>query len=152
MMNWDALGAISEGLGSAVVVVTLIYLATQVRLSVANSRFIANNTTLQHGTNIWTSIMESPQLAGVLYKLKTDADLAAEESVQADAFAQLTYIFYLNQIGAASLGVIPDEDWRFSQNDLRGILNSFPGLRQRLKRIVDRNPASKHPIWSALSE
>jgi hypothetical protein len=32
-MNWDAIGAVSEGLGSLAVFLTLVYLAVQIRQS-----------------------------------------------------------------------------------------------------------------------
>ena len=37
-MNWDAVGAIGELLGAAVVVITVIYLASQVRQNTTASR------------------------------------------------------------------------------------------------------------------
>ena len=50
-MNWDALGAIGEVVGAIAVVVTLIYLAVQIRQNTSSIRA----STLQSNTNVWAS-------------------------------------------------------------------------------------------------
>jgi len=40
-MNWDAIGALSESVGAIVVVITLLYLATQIRAQTKESRLTA---------------------------------------------------------------------------------------------------------------
>jgi hypothetical protein len=47
-MNWDALGAIGEIVGAAAVIVTLIYLAKQVKQSVGMAR--ASQNRVLHGS------------------------------------------------------------------------------------------------------
>ena len=49
-MNWDAIGAIAEGLGALGVIATLFYLASQVRQS---KKATEANTRSLHGTASW---------------------------------------------------------------------------------------------------
>ena len=54
-MNWDAISALSEFIGAIAVVVTLIYLAVQVR---QNTQSIKTST-LQANTALWNSMFSA---------------------------------------------------------------------------------------------
>ena len=65
-MNWDAIGAIGETLGAIAVVVTLIYLAAQIR---QNSRFVKAATyhsTMRARNEFNFAVATTPELSALL--------------------------------------------------------------------------------------
>ena len=82
-MNWEAVGAVAEILGVIVVVVSLFYLAIQVR---QNTKTVAANT-IQSISNtasdISMRVAESPHLSRLLVKLLANTEeLSSEEAMQ----------------------------------------------------------------------
>ena len=72
-MNWDAVGAIGEIVGALAVVITLVYLAIQVR---QNTRHLQ----AQMGHDGWIS--------------SADYELAQMEQAAAEALAKASFIFW----------------------------------------------------------
>lgn len=91
-MNWDALGAIAEILGAIGVILTIAYLAVQVR---QNSRQVASSLTesIRNGINETTRIMASnPETARVFrIGVQDPKSLSDSELYQFDALLTLTF-------------------------------------------------------------
>jgi len=91
-MNWDALGAIAEIFGALGVIITIAYLAVQVR---QNSRQVASslNESIRNGINETTRIMAgNPETARVFRVGVEDPKLLNEsELYQFDALLTLTF-------------------------------------------------------------
>lgn len=62
-MNWQAVGAIGEILGAAGVIVTLIYLSRQIRLSTTATRLSMSHSIASAGRDWNRPLLEDPQLA-----------------------------------------------------------------------------------------
>ena len=81
-MNWDAIGAIGEIIGAAAVVVSLIYLAVQIRAQLQESRLAAIfdiSTTYRESI----TALRDPGLAKLFVRGKDDYEqLEPEEKVQ----------------------------------------------------------------------
>ena len=65
-MNWDALGAIGELVGAAAVVLTLGYLAVQIRQSSKSSRQQSYNDLVTRRVNIFNKMVESDNFTAIL--------------------------------------------------------------------------------------
>ena len=66
MLNWDAVGAIGEILGSGVVLISLIYIAIQVR----DTKTATERTSRIERTNALSrTMLETPQLANIVAKI-----------------------------------------------------------------------------------
>ena len=65
-MNWDALGAIGELVGAAAVVLTLGYLAVQIRQSSKSSRQQSYNDLVTRRVNIFNKMVESDNVTAIL--------------------------------------------------------------------------------------
>lgn len=80
-MNWEAIGAIGEIVGATAVVVTLIYLTTQIR---QNTRQLAS-TSLQgladRAENRMLLMASSADFAGILAKSQNDPQSLSEREV-----------------------------------------------------------------------
>lgn len=100
-MDWEAIGAIAEIIGAVAIVVTLIYLAIQVR---QNSEILSANvraTNFLGMADTWRIGAESPELNAILAKDRTGESLADGEKLQ--AFAYWTRVFYTLQWQFAEL-------------------------------------------------
>jgi hypothetical protein len=141
-MNWDALGAIAELLGSVAVVVTLLFLLKQLK---TNSVMIQNSTAQGAADAIaaWArQLTENPELYRI-YRLglKDDSQLGREEQglfdlVLFQAFNSIcsVYVQYNN-------GGCGDDRW---EAELRVFAANFhtPGGRaswERQKHMLDIN-------------
>jgi len=67
-MNWEAIGAVSEGLAAIGVVISLLYLATQIRLSRAESRSASIDRLVELWSQFAGAQAEHPSLAVVVAK------------------------------------------------------------------------------------
>ena len=87
-MNWDAIGAIGEIIGASAVVVSLVYLATQIRVQNTESRIAGNHAILEGFRN---SIAElaSPNFSDISYRCMKSVDpLTGQELMQTFAVYQ----------------------------------------------------------------
>ena len=111
-MNWDALGALSELVGAIGVVVTLAYLAIQIRLNSEAVKAGAAQTVMQSMSEYFRAPSESPQLAGLL----TSAFANFDELEEAEITQMFYFVFsWFRLVELAHhhyrLGNIPDSFW-----------------------------------------
>ena len=137
-MNWDAIGAIAELLASVTVIITLIYLATQVRqantnLRVATARDIANTQ------NIFLRSISSDEKLFSLYRrgTKNRESLSPDEkgrfdSMLMEAFNDGDVHFHQYRAGA-----LDEEQWQAIERTFRVIFDSPGGYAtwQKWKKI-----------------
>ncbi len=64
-MNWEAVGAIGETVGAVGVIITLIYLATQLRQNTLALRVASIDSTTKVGNDIRTSLLSDPELTAI---------------------------------------------------------------------------------------
>jgi len=102
-MNWDALGAVSEMVGAAGVIITLGYLAVQIRRSNLLSTAESNRFSYTAANSTILAIAQDPNLAKIFYE-----GLADRESLSADARVRFDMLMGA-LIGAISTSMT-DED------------------------------------------
>ena len=81
-MNWEAIGAIGEVLGALAVVITLIYLAVQVRQARMAQRLDSVRTNRTERRDYFTSVRDSPYIPGILARLEAGEEPTPEESIR----------------------------------------------------------------------
>lgn len=77
-MNWDAIGAIGEIVGASAVLITLIYLATQVRRSNELSLFSASKEIVNQFNDLNRLVTTDSELRQLL---KKTGELTPDEAV-----------------------------------------------------------------------
>ena len=141
-MNWDALGAIAELLGSVAVVVTLLFLLKQLK---TNSVMIQNSTAQGAADAIATwarQLTENPELYRIYRTgLKGDSELSREEQGLFDltlfqAFNSISSIYVQYKNGGCG-----EDRW---ESEMRVFAANFntPGGRaswERQKHMLDIN-------------
>ena len=120
-MNWEAIGAIGEILGAAAVVVSLIYLATQVR---QNTKVARSST--RHG--ITTSVMlggqtmvESEYLVPLLVRQQNGDELSDEGYLRLQAFAFMTTRNWENIHYQFLSGMLTKSEWAAFRQNLKAL-------------------------------
>ena len=93
-MNWDAIGAVGETLGAVAVLVTLVYLAIQVR-STRNAWQRQNERELLKGITLSSQLLvEQPEMAEILWKGQDTLDDL--DDVEKLRFHQWHYLWITN--------------------------------------------------------
>ena len=64
-MNWDAIGAIGEIVGAGAVILTLIYLAAQIRQNTRSVRAAAIDAAITHVSNVRETIFVNADIAAI---------------------------------------------------------------------------------------
>lgn len=111
-MNWEAVGAIAELLGAVAVVVSLLYVATQVRESTRQARRDATRDLAARISEISLAVATNPELGNLLVQGAADpgqlskGDQARFRGLMNSLFRGLEQQFLLRQEGA-----LDDESW-----------------------------------------
>jgi hypothetical protein len=136
-MNWDAIGAVGELISAIAVVMTLIYVAMQLR---------QNTDALRSST--WQSIQDAEQRYDTL--LTGDPDLIAlflrgstqgrseltdpESAFRYDLIAkQLIDLFHTHHY-QHEIGMITDDWWQTWVKQYEDAIGSWPGFREAFKQ------------------
>ena len=86
-MNWEAMAAIAELLASAGVIISLIYLATQIRHQVAESLLSASHELASQLNHAWSGVSDNPEFAALYLKgIKNYNSLDSVEKIRVSAF------------------------------------------------------------------
>ncbi len=129
-MNWDAVSATGEWAGAIAVVVTLIYLAIQIRQNNRGLRVNAYYQTADHITSTIVPIAQDPALSSIWNRGISRPDELSEE--EWDRFVMLI-IAYLHQNEAQYFaqqhGFHDEAIWRAKQFELATWVNR-PGIQR----------------------
>ena len=104
-MNWEAVGAIGEVVGAVAVVITLAYLAIQIRQNTATQKAASHHAITDSFNNITVQIARDPQM-GRLWRLGMEdlSNLSDDERVSF-SFMAIAYmrvfetLYYQQKIG-----------------------------------------------------
>ena len=111
-MNWDAIGAIAELLGAVGVIVTLGYLASQIR---QNTRAIKGQTLGNVTQNVFTELapVVGENIGSIWLKaIENPNQLSNEEHSQLDAWMIGSFHARQNEFIQYKLGVLDESVWR----------------------------------------
>ena len=124
-MNWDAVGALGEIIGATAVVVTVIYLAIQIRTIRVDSASAATDTVVQ-GFSRWRStILENTDIAEAIAKANRKETLSDREQIQLRmVFDELLVLAIVGP----------------SEVEGRGLSGQRPAILEYLEMIFEENP------------
>ena len=110
-MNWEATGAMSELIGAIAVVVTLAYVAVQIR---ENSRAVRSSTRqdISRGQMEINFVMaQNPDLAVAIYGLLKGEDIADRDRIAASQCISGMFRTFENQVFAYKEGNFFESVW-----------------------------------------
>ena len=108
-MNWDAIGAIAELTAALGVIITLIYLAIQIRNSttVDRANIRANLTAGSHNV-----LAHAAENAEIFVKINTGEELTDAERLRVAMFHRMAFRSYENYTYQHNLGLLDDSEWK----------------------------------------
>jgi len=144
-MNWEAISAVSEIVGAVAVVISLIYVAAQIRQNTKMMRATAKQGLTEASQNlIYTAIDKSEEWV----KLTTGDDASTrEEDARMSLMVRAMLRGFESQCYQYESGLIEDDEWRALQTAIKDLC-SLPGfnkywqqlkphMSERLKKVVD---------------
>lgn len=131
-MNWEALGAIGEFVAALGVIVTLIYLTTQIRQNTKSINSNNSNNVMQGFNHVNAALFSNPEVIGTYYRgLASPESLAPEELAQSmHAMASLMNI-YRNLYHQFLDGTFPESKWRPWAMEAKQLMESPGGVHFR---------------------
>lgn len=113
-MNWDAIGAVGEVAGAIAVVVTLVYLARQIRHSAEATRIAAYHQGQEQLWSMAATISTSPELANLLASALDEGfdDLEFVERVRLESALSPLYFGFESMLTLHEQGHIDPELWQ----------------------------------------
>lgn len=152
-MNWEIIGATGEWAGALAVVASLIYLASQIRISNKQTQSSARFSFLDSYGQMSASIIENKHSASVYRRGLSAEDLDPDEELQ--------FLFLLGQwINTWSVmyelhceGQLPEGQWFIARTDLLSTLTTVGG-REYWGRLgeLGTQPAFFNMVEELLSE
>lgn len=148
-MNWEAMGAIGEAAGAIAVVVTLIYLARQIRHGAEAARIAAYHQGQEQLWSTGASIANSAELAGLLARGLNGgfAKLEFAERVRLESALSPLYFGFESMLTLHEQGHIDPELWQNVFDNNFRLLGSTLGreylasrrgsISRRLESLVD---------------
>jgi hypothetical protein len=128
-MNWQALGAMGEFVGALAVVVSVLYLAWQVRSQVQESKLSAIHEVSEGFREGIAATFLDRQLAELFVAAKDDAAVLTEaERLQFIAFMQRNYRVWEDAFYQMKQGRLDEPHWRSMERQYSSLL-SWPGVR-----------------------
>ena len=144
-MNWEAISAISEIVGAIAVVISLIYVAAQIRQNTKMMRSAAKQGLTEASQNfIYTAIDKSEEWV----KLTTGDDPSTpEEEARMSLMVRAMLRGFESQCYQYESGLLEDDEWYALQAAIKDLC-SLPGFNRywqqlkphmsdRLKKVVD---------------
>ena len=129
-MNWDAIGAIGEVLGALGVIITLVYLASQLR---QNTRALRSSTYASYVQASFSINDFRAANAGVMVKVDNGQDLTEEENIVFSSFLFKLLGTFEDAYLHHAEGVLSDEIF---EARMRGLDTAFFGINTLEERWV----------------
>lgn len=120
-MNWNAVGAIGEIVGAGGVVLSLAYLAaqirqgaTQTRLNTKAMRATAFQNLVEHQSQLFLSQITNPEMRAVVLKARASEmeDLTNDERIIYGGCTRMILRSYFNAFNLLGEGLITEDQWR----------------------------------------
>ena len=162
-MNWEALGAIGEIVGAAGVVVTLGYLAIQIRQNTQSVRAAAFQEAIRDAAQSTDQLGRDPELTRIWFAGQRDFEaLTGEERQRFAVYSTSVFRRYENIIYQAHHSALDPESWEGIRQQLRYAL-SQPGtvawwkrgqnlFNRQLREFVEQELQTKESTPAAFYE
>ena len=141
-MNWEAIGAVGEIAGAIAVVLSLVYLATQIGLSRRETQAASRDAISKSMVDIMLGVSADPELSELYGKgLMDPENLSDNETRRFDMVMYATFECFESAFSNWQRGVLTDDDW-FKWESTIGTYMSQPGSHSFWDRASQNfNPA-----------
>ena len=140
-MNWDAIGAVGEMTGALAVVVSVIYLALQIRNSTRASVVNVVQNTIDAFSELDRLVASTPDLAHIILRGRALlSNLSPEELLRFESYYSMAFgILESWYTGSGRGRSFPKEQIEVTETILRNQMR-HPGVRERWEQSRDEYP------------
>lgn len=134
------LGNYGEFVGAIAVVVTLVYLALQIRQNTRSNYVVRGDISRERLFSINESIMDNSELADLVSRCREDpalCELEREEEERVDRIAQNYLIIFGGVESANRNGEMTKEEYDTFCDEFRRVVETYPSLGPRMKKILE---------------
>jgi len=155
-MNWEAVTAVSDVISGIGVIISLLYLAVQVKQNTAMMRGTAKTQQTALGQNLLLYLADHP---AVISKIKTGEEANEFEELQISYSSRAFFRAWETYAYLHEIGLLDDPEWDALKNALQravvmpGYMRIYEQMREeispRLRAVMDpairraRNPLSE---------
>ncbi len=119
-MNWDAVQAVAESIGALAVVVSIAYVALQIRQNTRSIRASAHQDLLNHVAQLNLRITDDPTLATLILKARVSPlDPASVGGIRLRAMNATLLRHYAHAYSQFREGILSEDQWRVFEASLR---------------------------------
>ena len=123
-MDWEAIGAVGEILGAAGVIITLAYLAVQIRQNTKTVRGATRQELAGQLQLLASDLVTNEGIANILQDHFDGKDLSPVELTRLHARAYRDFRFWDNAFYQYSQGLLTDDEWRGLRENLKVLLQA----------------------------
>ena len=139
-MNWDAIAAIVEVAGVVAVVVTLFYLAVQIRQSTIQARRAELDASMEQSALVRMALAENPELADIWLKgLSGSKSLSENEKVRFESLVSQRFWTLFHVFDRINKGVMEETFWKGASKQLEELATK-PGCIEWWRTRSDQFP------------
>ena len=150
-MDWNAIGAIGEILGATGVIVTLGYLAVQIRASTSQSQAAMVQSIVGEFNVGHTAVMSNLQLAEAFVKNQIGEDVSAAEQIQLESALNSLFNIYTSVQRAYDGGQLDHAYYETCCGDIVRACEQNPGWEDSFRELLSHYPQeAKQPIFAGL--
>ena len=149
-MNWDAIGAVGEIVGALTVLITLIYLATQIKQSnrIGITASEADFRMMAQAFN--RSIVELPEGTFLDNLLEKDPDFTPAQRLKAIQLARSLWNLWAFADSSYRNNLIDELAYQATIDDIRVAFDEAPGLAVGIKYLAEQYETHKYAEISAI--
>ena len=136
-MNWDAIGAFSEVVGAIAVVISLLYVAAQVKQSNRQAATDSGFALLSEFNRVDELILTTPEMIALMVKLESDEELTDEERKRSEHFGMRLLNNWMAAEIAHQNGLLDAVLYTDMIGDVRYNITSYPQLKKILLRLFE---------------
>lgn len=129
-MNWQAISAISDILGATGVVVSLIYLAIQVRQNTRVARAATRQAIAGDFQALATDLVTGDDAARIFYAHVSGDSVKPHERVRLQARAYRDFHFWDNAHYQYQQGMLSSDEWHGIRENLKQLVLYVPAYRE----------------------
>lgn len=142
-MNWEAIGAVGEIIGALAVLISLIYLALQVRQNTMVMRAAAKQNLTEASQNLIYKMVEN---SSHWVKLISGEEAAsAEEQAEMSLLVRAMLRGFESQCYHYEAGLLEEEEWQALRNAIQSIC-ALPGVHRYWLELKPHISARLHAV------
>jgi hypothetical protein len=142
-MSWDVVTAISEFIGALAVVISLMYVAAQVKQSNRQAASDSSRALLSEFSRVDELILTTPEIVALMVKLRSEAELSAEEKILAEHFCLRHLNNWMVAESSHENGLLDDNLYADMIADAKRTFAAYPPVKRILRELLGNYPTIK---------